>query len=97
MFGLSTRGSYRPLPSTESAAQGRIDNFRLAYSHLADACGHLVASGRISAPQDYEAVAPQLWSAVHGMVTLELGLGDDRDAAIASHEAALGLLPPDRS
>jgi AcrR family transcriptional regulator len=120
MFGLSTRGSYRALPSPESAAQGRIDNFQLAYSHLANACGRLVASGRVSAPQDSEAVAPQLWSAVHGMVTLELGghlstfddpvrqvllpmmtnilvgLGDDRDSATASHQAALDLLPPDR-
>lgn len=119
MFGLSTRGSYRPLPSPDSAAQGRIDNFQLAYSHLVDACGRLVASGRVSVAQDSEAVAPQLWSAVHGMVTLELGghlsafddpvrqvllpmmtniltgLGDDRDSATASHEAALELIPPD--
>lgn len=120
MFGLSTRGSYRPLPSSESTTQGRIDNFQLTYSHLASACGRLMASGRVSAPGDPEAVAPQLWSAVHGMVSLELGghlstfddpvrqvllpmmtnilvgLGDDRDSATASHEAALDLLPTDR-
>lgn len=113
MFGLSTRGSYRPMRPAESAAQGRIDNFQEAYSHLADACGRLVASGRVGAEQNPETVAPQLWSACHGMVTLELGghlstfddpvrqvllpmmtnilvgLGDDRDSASASHEAAL--------
>jgi AcrR family transcriptional regulator len=120
MFGLSTRGSYRPIRPTESAVQGRIDNFQEVYSQLADACERLLASGRVSAPQDSEAVAPQLWSAVHGMVTLELGghlstfddpvrqvllpmmtnilvgLGDDRDSATASHEAALDLLARDR-
>ncbi|MFN8070364.1 MAG: TetR/AcrR family transcriptional regulator [Mycobacterium sp.] len=73
MFGLSTRGSYRPMRPAESAAQGRIDNFQQAYSHLADACARLVASGRVRPDQDPETVAPQLWSAVHGMVTLELG------------------------
>lgn len=112
MFGLSTRGSYRPMKPAESAAQGRIDNFQQAYSHLADACARLVTSGRVSA-QDSDAIAPQLWSAAHGMITLELGghlsafddpvrevllpmmtnilvgLGDDRDLAVASHEAAL--------
>jgi len=121
MFGLSTRGSYRPMRPAESAAQGRIDNFQQAYSHLADACVGLVASGRVRAQQDPESVAPQLWSAVHGMVTLELGghlsafddpvrqvllpmltnilvgLGDDRDSATTSHQAALDLLPPDLS
>lgn len=120
MFGLSTRGSYRPMRSAESAAQGRIDNFQQAYSHLADACARLVASGRVGAQQDPDAVAPQLWSATHGMVTLELGghlsafddpvrqvllpmmtniligLGDDRDSATASHEAALDLAPSER-
>lgn len=73
MFGLSTRGSYRPMKHAECAAQGRIDNFQQAYSHLADACARLVASDRVDPHQDPEAIAPQLWSAVHGMVTLELG------------------------
>jgi AcrR family transcriptional regulator len=73
MFGLSTRGSYRPVVPTESESRGRVDNFQKAYTHLIDACGRLVASGRLRSGQDPAAIAPQLWSAVHGFVTLELG------------------------
>ena len=70
MFGLSTRGSYRPADSTTS---DRADNFQAAYAILIAACNRLVSSGRVRADQDPEAVAPQLWSAVHGFITLELG------------------------
>ena len=73
MFGLSTRGSYRPMPPTESASRGRVDNFQKAYAHLVQSCEKLLASGRVRADQDPEAIAPQLWSAAHGFITLELG------------------------
>ncbi|MCZ8381124.1 WHG domain-containing protein [Mycobacterium sp. CPCC 205372] len=73
MFGLSTRGSYRPVQPTESETRGRVDNFQNAYAHLVDACQRLVNSGRVRSGQDPAAIAPQLWSAVHGFVTLELG------------------------
>jgi hypothetical protein len=37
------------------------------------ACGLLVLSERIRVDEDPEIVAAQLWSCVHGFVTLELG------------------------
>lgn len=70
MFGLSTRGSYRP---ADSASKVRTDSFRVAYALLLAACERLVSSGRVRADEDPAAVAPQLWSAVHGFITLELG------------------------
>ncbi|HZC10754.1 MAG TPA: TetR-like C-terminal domain-containing protein, partial [Mycobacterium sp.] len=70
MFGLSTRGGYRP---ADSASKVRADSFQVAYALLMAACDRLVSSGRVRADQDPEAVAPQLWSAVHGFITLELG------------------------
>lgn len=70
MFGLSTRGSYRPAASTD---RGRSDNFEKAYTHLVEGCSRLVASGRIKPDEEPAMIAPQLWSAVHGFVTLELG------------------------
>jgi AcrR family transcriptional regulator len=70
MFGLSTRGSYRPLGTDD---HGRADNFAKAYTYLVDACDQLLRSGRVRADADPEAIATQLWSAVHGFITLELG------------------------
>lgn len=70
MFGLATRGSYRPATTT---GRGRSDSFEDAYAHLVQGCSRLVASGRVRADEDPEVIAPQLWSAVHGFVTLELG------------------------
>ena len=70
MFGLSTRGSYRPL---HTASEGRTDNFQRAYAHLVRSCVRLVASGRVRADEDPDVIALQLWSACHGFVTLELG------------------------
>jgi hypothetical protein len=40
---------------------------------LVEACIRLVSSGRIRSDANPESIAPQLWSAVHGFVTLELG------------------------
>jgi AcrR family transcriptional regulator len=73
MFGLSTRGSYRPLQTAHSGASRRSKEFQSAYAHLVLACARLVRSGRIRGEEDPEVVAFQLWSAVHGFVTLELG------------------------
>ncbi|OBC12629.1 transcriptional regulator [Mycobacterium sp. 852013-50091_SCH5140682] len=112
MFGLSTRGSYRP-PDQPTMSGGRADNFQLAYAHMVQGCRRLVDSERVRADENPELIAPQLWSAVHGFVGLELGghlahvadpvrdvlqpmmvnvvvgLGDQRQSAIASHDAAI--------
>lgn len=111
MFGLSTRATYRPVAASGVRLSGRSPAFRGAYAHMARACARLVRSGRIR-QQDPEVVAAQLWSFVHGFITLELadtfvdfdepvrqillpmgvnlsvGLGDTRERAQASHEAA---------
>ena len=71
MFGLSTRGSYRPLQATSSAASGQSPAFRAAYAHVAEGCARLVNSGRVR-QQDPDGIAAQLWSFVHGFITLEL-------------------------
>jgi len=74
MFGLSTRGSYRPVQNSSAGAfSGRSEAFQAAYTHLVQACIRLVQSGRIRMDEDPEIVATQLWSSVHGYVTLELG------------------------
>lgn len=73
MFGLSTRGSYRPVQSARLGTGGRSDEFQTAYAHLVEACIRLVGSGRVRSDENPENIAPQLWSAVHGFVTLELG------------------------
>jgi AcrR family transcriptional regulator len=114
MFGLSTRATYRPMTDSEVRLSGRSPAFRAAYAHVAEACARLVSSGRVM-NQDPEGVAAQLWSFVHGFITLELaetfvgfddpvrqvmlpmgvnlsvGLGDTRERAQASHEAAARL------
>lgn len=73
MFGLSSRGSYRP-PGHRAAggAAGRSEAFQSVYTHLVEACTRLLESGRIR-PEDPEIIASQLWSCVHGFISLELG------------------------
>ena len=71
MFGLSTRATYRPLPDSDVRLSGRSPAFRGAYAHLIAACARLVASGRVG-QQEPEVIAAQLWSFVHGFITLEL-------------------------
>jgi AcrR family transcriptional regulator len=71
MFGLSTRATYRPAPDAGARLSGHSPAFRAAYAHVTDACTRLVASGRI-APAEPEVVAAQLWSFVHGFISLEL-------------------------
>src|SRR6266496_787743 len=72
MFGLSTRrATYRPLPDSDVRFSGRSPAFQGAYLHLSEACTRLVSSGRVR-QQEPEAFAAQLWSFVHGCITLEL-------------------------
>lgn len=66
MFGLSMRATYRPLP-----VSGRSPAFTEAYGHVIAACARLVDSGRVG-QHDPTVLAGQLWSCVHGFVTLEL-------------------------
>jgi AcrR family transcriptional regulator len=72
MFGLSTRrATYRALPDSDVRFSGRSPAFQGAYLHLSEACARLVSSGRVR-QQEPEALAAQLWSFVHGCITLEL-------------------------
>ncbi|MFE2423348.1 TetR/AcrR family transcriptional regulator [Streptomyces hokutonensis] len=71
MFGLSTRATYRPLSDTDLRLSGHSPGFREAHAHVAAACERFVRSGR-GRQQRPEAVAAQLWSFVHGYITLEL-------------------------
>jgi hypothetical protein len=71
MFGLSTRATYRPLSDCDVRLSGRSPAFRGVYAHVAQACARLVGSGRVS-QRETEVVAAQLWSFVHGFITLEL-------------------------
>ncbi|AEF40632.1 TetR/AcrR family transcriptional regulator [Hoyosella subflava] len=73
MFGLSTRGGYRQLRRSRTTHSGRSEAFKAAYSYLVGECARFVDSGRVRSDQDPEAIATQLWSCVHGFVTLELG------------------------
>ena len=112
MFGLSTRATYRPHAESGIRSSGSSRAFQDAYAHVSKACQRLVSSGRVR-QQDPDLVAAQLWSMVHGFITLELaetfsncddpvmqvllpmgvnlavGLGDVRELAEASHEAAI--------
>jgi AcrR family transcriptional regulator len=68
MFGLSNPGGHRPVArATPDDAPG----FAAAYGQLLACAEALSTSGRIH-PGDPEAIAAQLWSFVHGAITLEL-------------------------
>jgi AcrR family transcriptional regulator len=71
MFGLSTRSTYRPLSKSDVRFSGHSPAFRSAYAHITKACARLVSSGRVR-KQDPEVMAAQLWSFVHGYISLEL-------------------------
>ena len=68
MFGLSTRGTYRYVGSPENKT---ASGFATAYAVLVEACERLAHSGRVSV-SDSSQIAAELWSAVHGFVTLEV-------------------------
>ncbi|MFD4510876.1 TetR/AcrR family transcriptional regulator [Streptomyces sp. NPDC058464] len=71
MFGLSTRATYRPLSDEDLRLSGRSPAFQAAHAHVVAACERLVGSGRVE-QQDPGVIAAQLWSLVHGYITLEL-------------------------
>jgi len=71
MFGLSARATYRPPRDPGIRSSGSSPSFRNVYAHFKRACTRLVNSGRVR-PQDPDVVAAQLWSFVHGFITLEL-------------------------
>jgi AcrR family transcriptional regulator len=71
MFGLSTRATYRPVSEAGARRSGHSPAFRAAYALLVDACKRLVTSGRVARGQP-KAIAAQLWSFVHGFISLEL-------------------------
>jgi AcrR family transcriptional regulator len=71
MFGLSARATYRPPRDPGIRPSGSSASFRNVYAHFKAACTRLVSSGRVR-PQDPDVVAAQLWSFVHGVITLEL-------------------------
>lgn len=73
MFGLAVRGGYRPSDAAKTTVHDRANNFQHVYAHLLRSCHLLAESGRIRPSQDPEAIAQQLWIAVHGFVTLQLG------------------------
>ena len=71
MFGLSTRATYRPQTDSGGRLSGRSLAFRGVYARVAEACERLVSSGRVR-HEEPAAIAAQLWSFVHGFITLEL-------------------------
>jgi AcrR family transcriptional regulator len=87
MFGLSTRATYRPLTDSDVRLSGRSLAFRRAHAHVAAACARMVDSGRVR-QQDPEVVAAQLWSFVHGYITLELA-----DAFVEFDDPVRQVLP----
>ncbi len=71
MFGLSNRGTYRPLSPPDVSSPSATRGYRGAYRELLSASRRLVDSGRVRR-HDPAAVASQLWSLVHGFIVLEL-------------------------
>lgn len=67
MFGLSTRGTYRTIAAAHTSPSAR---FTECYDLFIGACQRLINSGRVQVPGAAE-VAGELWSAVHGFITLE--------------------------
>jgi len=73
MFGLSSRGSYRPPGQRLASSNGRSEAFQSVYAHLALACDRLLKSGRVTTEESPDGIAGQLWSCVHGFISLEIG------------------------
>ena len=72
MFGLSSRGAYRAIELDPVAnVDGRSAAYQATYTQLVAAAERLIEAGRIR--KDSSAViAAQLWSFIHGFVSLEL-------------------------
>lgn len=80
MFGLSAPGGHRPEEHEQSDADKGADEpsvSQRAYGHLVAATERTVRSGRIREAEPAH-VAAQLWSLLHGYVTLELSGHFDR-------------------
>ncbi|MBO0850611.1 MAG: TetR/AcrR family transcriptional regulator [Pseudonocardia sp.] len=71
MFGLSAPGGYRPAQAGPDAWAPLTDAARGAYAHLVGAAERAIRAGRLR-PDDSVLTAAQLWSLLHGYVTLEL-------------------------
>ncbi|MGH2965990.1 MAG: TetR/AcrR family transcriptional regulator [Solirubrobacterales bacterium] len=68
MYGFSTPGGYRPGQRERGASEG----FEAAYDRLVTTAARMIESGRIHEANP-DVIAAELWSFVHGFVTLELG------------------------
>ncbi|ANI90872.1 Hypothetical protein BJL86_0061 [Dietzia timorensis] len=71
MFGFSASGKDRPNPNTRKEYADGSDVALDSYGHLVDTAQRAMGAGQIR-PQDAAHVAAQLWSVLHGFVTLEL-------------------------
>jgi AcrR family transcriptional regulator len=71
MFGLSAPGGYRPAGMTLADSPANTKAARGAYAHLVNAAERAMRAGRLRAGEPAHAAA-QLWSILHGYVTLEL-------------------------
>lgn len=72
MFGLSIHGRYSTsLGEVPPVSGGHSSAFKAAYSHLVKVCAFLVEAKYVR-KVDPTLIAMQLWSAVHGVVMLEL-------------------------
>ncbi|MHC8378443.1 TetR/AcrR family transcriptional regulator [Pseudomonas sp. MDT1-16] len=72
MFGLSIDGRYSPSRGTITPiADGQSEAFKATYAILVDACARLV-DAKCVRKIDPAFIAPQLWSAAHGFIMLEL-------------------------
>lgn len=75
MFGLAAPGGHRPEPLPDRVRTddptGEGDPASAAYGHLVHAADRAIRAGRIHHDEP-ELVAAQLWSMLHGFVTLEL-------------------------
>lgn len=68
MYGFSTPGGYRPEQRERVVSEG----FEAAWDRVVTTAGRVIAAGRIREAEP-EVIAAELWSFVHGYVTLELG------------------------
>jgi AcrR family transcriptional regulator len=72
MFGLSIDGRYSPSRGTmTSIAGGQSEAFKATYAIVIQACARLVDEKCVH-KVDPALIAPQLWSAAHGFIMLEL-------------------------
>jgi AcrR family transcriptional regulator len=71
MFGLSAPGGYRPAQTGPDTWSPMTDAAKGAYAHLVGTAERAIRAGRLRS-SDPVLTAAQLWSLLHGYVTLEL-------------------------